>query len=336
MKKVLSVMIAVLLMFSLTACGGETIVWENIALGYLLPEPPESKGDVHTNAADELWISINDLDSKQYNDYVEACKEMGFTIDAESNSSSYQAYNAEGYELSLSHYGSDADMSIRLEAPMELTTISWPTGTAGQQLPAPNSTTGKFTYEYDDNFFVYIGKTSRSDYAEYVNACSEIGFNVDYSKGEDYYYADNAEGWHISLRYEGNNIMSIDIDAPKGTESNNDVTEPPADDSEQTPEPDTENEETEGNNNSTAIDPDFKAAMDSYEKFMDEYVAFMKKYSANPTDMSLLAKYSEFMSDYADFVEDFEKWEDEDLNDAELAYYLEVQARVTKKLADMY
>ncbi len=83
------------------------------------------------------------------------------------------------------------------------------------------------------------------------------------------------------------------------------------------------------------LDPDFKAAMDSYEKFMDEYVAFMKKYQANPSDFSLLADYADYMSKYADFVEDFEKWDDEDMNAAETAYYLEVQTRVNKKLLDV-
>lgn len=82
------------------------------------------------------------------------------------------------------------------------------------------------------------------------------------------------------------------------------------------------------------LSADFKAAMDSYENFMDEYVAFMKKYKANPTDMSLLSDYADYMSDYADFVEDFEKWEDEEMNAAETAYYIEVQARVSKKLLE--
>lgn len=87
--------------------------------------------------------------------------------------------------------------------------------------------------------------------------------------------------------------------------------------------------------NETGLRSDFKEAMDSYEAFMDEYVAFMKKYNANPSDLSLLMEYATFMGEYAEFVEDFSKWESEDMNDAELAYYLEVQARVTKKLAEI-
>ena len=38
---------------------------------------------------------------------------------------------------------------------------------------------------------------------------------------------------------------------------------------------------------------------------------------------------------YSKFVEDFEKWDDEDMNAAESAYYLEVQTRVNKKLLEV-
>ena len=68
---------------------------------------------------------------------------------------------------------------------------------------------------------------------------------------------------------------------------------------------------------------------------MDEYVAFMKKYAANPSDAGLLADYASYMSKYADMVEKFDKWESEDLTDAELAYYIDVQARVSKKLLEV-
>ena len=326
MKKVLSVILALFMLLSLTACGGETIVWDDIILGDKLPKPPANKGEIHTNAADDLWIDINDLSDKQFNDYVEACKEMGFTVDAEANSSSYNAYNAEGYKLSLGHYGSDADMSIQLDAPMEMTTISWPTSIAGQLLPTPKSTTGKFSYEYEDNFFVYVGNTTRDDYAEYVAACSEKGFHVDYNKGDDYYYADNSEGWHISVCYKGNNIMTIDIDAPNEDDSKDTTpaTELPSDAA----------SATEDKKDNT-IDPEFKAAMDSYEKFFDEYVAIMKKYKATPTDMSILTDYANYMGQYADMMQKFEKWENEDLNTAEAAYYVDVQARITKKLLEV-
>lgn len=203
------------------------IKWDEMVLGEQMPEPPATKGEIHENSADRLWVDIKNVSDKQYADYVGACKEMEFTVDCVSNSSAYSAYNADGYKLSLSHYGDKSDLSIKLEKPMEMSEISWPDSKAGNQLPVPESTIGKFAHEYDDNFFVYIGNTSKTEYNDYIKACSDMGFTVNYNKGDNYYYADNGEGWHISLKYEGNNIMSIDIDAPsnKSAESTAAVTE---------------------------------------------------------------------------------------------------------------
>lgn len=85
---------------------------------------------------------------------------------------------------------------------------------------------------------------------------------------------------------------------------------------------------------SDAMSSDFLSAMNSYEAFMDEYVAFMKKYSENPSDLDLLRDYASYMAKYSDLMQKFENWEDDDLNDAEMTYYLEVQMRVNQKLLE--
>ena len=76
----------------------EKIDWDDMVLGAQLPQPPAKKGQIHTNTADELWVDIEKTSDKQYADYVQACQTVGFTVDAESNSSSFSAYNAEGYK----------------------------------------------------------------------------------------------------------------------------------------------------------------------------------------------------------------------------------------------
>ena len=140
------------------------------------------------------------------------CIDAGFITDVEKESYSCEVYNADGYSLKISHISDE--LSITVEAPMELGTISWPTGIAGSLVPAPKSTTGKFNYEYDTHFSVYVGDTSKDDYNEYVTKCSDSGFNVDYSKSENYYSAYNADGYYLSISYEGNNIMCVHVDEP--------------------------------------------------------------------------------------------------------------------------
>lgn len=222
------VIIAVVLIAVIgSASGGsklDKIKWNDMVLGSQLPEPPNNKGEIHENSSDKLWVDIENISDKQYSDYVESCKSKGFTIDAQLDSYSFDAYNAEGYKLSLNHYDNNEELSIDLEKSIEMSDINWPLSQAGKQLPVPKSTTGKFSYEHDDEFCVYIGNTSKSDYNNYVKACSDKGFTVDYDKGDNYYYADNSNGWHISLKYEGNNIMSVKITS-SSSDSNDDSKE---------------------------------------------------------------------------------------------------------------
>lgn len=81
--------------------------------------------------------------------------------------------------------------------------------------------------------------------------------------------------------------------------------------------------------------PEFKAAMDSYEAFYDEYCDYMKRYKENPTDLALLTQYGEMLSRAAEMSEKFEAWDENEMNAAELAYYIEVNGRVTQKLLEV-
>lgn len=315
---------AILIVVSVFDGGGtgEKIEWDEMVLGNMLPEPPANKGMLYTNSEEVLGLTLDKVSEEEYKNYLSACVGRGFVEDATESASSYEAYNAEGYHLDLS-YITDS-LTITLEAPMEFGTIAWPSSTAGSLLPVPDSTTGQFTYENEDSFFVYVGATSKADFDAYVSACADRGFTVDYDKGDSYYYADNAEGWHIALNYEGNDIMSVRIDAPQEAGGSTPVTEDPS----ETPAADAPAEST-----TDGLDAEFKAAMDSYEAFIDEYVAFMEKYAASDgSDLSLLSDYADYVQKYTEFAADFARWEEEELNPEETAYYLEVQGRVSEKL----
>ena len=95
----------------------------------------------------------------------------------------------------------------------------------------------------------------------------------------------------------------------------------------------TQNESTE--TVASGIRPEFKEAMDSYEAFYTEYCEFMKEYNENPSDLALLAKYSDMISKAQEADEAFEAWDEDELNNEELKYYLDVNNRVMKMLVDV-
>lgn len=85
----------------------------------------------------------------------------------------------------------------------------------------------------------------------------------------------------------------------------------------------------------TEISADFKATMDSYEEFFDEYVDFMKKYQENPTDTTLLTESADMLTKEAELMKELESMDQSQMTTAEAAYYLEVTARINKKLASV-
>lgn len=351
------VMIVVIIIAAVSCSGGQKKnKWTDVVMREWLPEPPTGKGKLYENSDEEFYLSINKVSDKEYEEYKDACIQKGFTVDAAEDLISYEAYNEEGYFLQLMQIGSS--MSIRLKAPLQLESITWPVSELGQHLPQPESTVGRYSYEYENHFFLYVGNTGKTDYDAYVAECMKKGFTIGYEKGDTYYRADDEDGCHVSIDYLGNNIMTVEAKASEekntdeasypATETTQESQEPEESrkpeesqksEESQKPEESQEPEETPAPSEATdkeqgGIRSDFKKAMDSYEAFMDEYVAFMKKYSENPTDMNLLTDYADYMNKYADMMEKFEQWEGNDMSDAELAYYLEVQTRVSKKLLE--
>ena len=84
--------------------------------------------------------------------------------------------------------------------------------------------------------------------------------------------------------------------------------------------------------NSGMVDPDLKAFLDEYEIFMDKYIEFMKSYN-NSTDVaSMMTQYTEIVGEYYKYMEALDKYDTDTMSAADAAYYLEVVARVEKKL----
>lgn len=104
---------------------------------------------------------------------------------------------------------------------------------------------------------------------------------------------------------------------------------------EEEPEAPEEEPEEEPAPEPSGIRPEFKDAMDSYEAFYKEYCSLMKQYQQNPTDLALLGKYAELLAKAEEMDRKFEQWDKDELSDEELKYYIDVNARVQKMLADL-
>lgn len=307
------------------------VAWsDEIVLSNIIPEVKGTVDYTYENTEEKMWIDFDSVDDNQYKDYITACKDRGFTVEEESDSYKFEAFNGDGYKLELTHFSGDDSLGVILEAPIKMSDIIFPIGQAGNAVPKPKSTFGKIDYESDDRFSLYLGNTPKADYNEYVTACIDKGFTVGYRKDDKFYYAYNADGWYVSLEYVGFNVMRIDVrppEEPDESEQSSDASKPETTNAPETSKP--------AEADASGLRSDFKEAMDNYESFMNDYVDFMKKYQANPTDLSLITDYATYINKYNELSQSFEKWDSSDMNDAETAYYLEVQTRVNNKLLEV-
>lgn len=328
---VIAVIVVVTRVSSCVKNQPKSLAWPTSGLATLLPDPPTKKGEVIVNSDDAFSATISNCDESQYNAYVESCKQKGFTTDAESMTQSYEAYTEDGNHLRLSYYSSSKEISVMLDAAVEMGDLAWPTSGAGALVPAPASKKGKVSADRSTYFSASVGDTDASAFAAYADACIAAGFNVDYSKGDTSFSAKNADGVKVSLSYKGFNTMEVSVDSSDAPST---PASAPA-----------ENQKSDGASASSGdssassvsggVTPSFKETMDSYEDFMNQYVDFMKKYKEAGNDAAMLADYGKMMTSYADWVSKIDDIDEDALSASDCAYYLEVQGRVTQKLAEI-
>ena len=86
---------------------------------------------------------------------------------------------------------------------------------------------------------------------------------------------------------------------------------------------------------SALLSPDFKKTMDDDEAWFDHYCDVMKKYQENPSDLELISEMTDLLNEETTMLEQMENMDQSEMNSAELAYYIEVTARIEKKLLEV-
>lgn len=189
----------------------QEISWENLILGENLPDFGYNEAEVVWDTDDNLILYFYDMESSKYESYIEECKKFGYTIDAEDSGANYTAYNQEGYYLHLQYldFTDDKKLTIDLENPIESKQIIWPSSDLVKDLPIPQSLVGEVSTENSEAYAVYLVQIEPSYFSEYVSLCMDNGFNIDYSKSDTYFSAENDDGISLTVEYEGFNILYI-------------------------------------------------------------------------------------------------------------------------------
>ncbi|MDO5440870.1 MAG: hypothetical protein Q4F12_04965 [Erysipelotrichaceae bacterium] len=303
----------------------EKVTWEDTELSEIISKPDTEEFDSYNNWDRQYSIDANNMTEKQFNTYIQELKDSGFNIEIDEGNNDFSAYNSDGYKIKLYYYSSNKEVSIDLYKPIEVNNITWPSSELVSKIPTPKSAVGKINSESDKRFDVYVKNENSEDYSEYVTACIDAGFNIDYERSESRFSGKNSEGDSLTVSYEGFNIMNIEIEKAEEPVVEENTTKNESDNTETVEEETTQND-------SSIIRPEIKAAIDSYETFVDEYCEFLTKYNASQDTTSMLIDYANYMTKMADFEAKMDAIENENLNAVEDAYYSEVLLRCSQKM----
>ena len=177
----------------------------------ILPTPNSLEGRIIVNSDQELSIYLADATKSVFSEYVQSCKTNGFTVDSTQNTTSYEAYNIDGYHLYLHFNESDSELSVKLYDPVKRNTLNWSTVPLMKDVPTPPSNIGEFINNYDWTVSVYILDVTYEEYEVYVDKCIEAGFTIDFSRYENSFYGDDKKGNELNVSWEGNNTIKISV-----------------------------------------------------------------------------------------------------------------------------
>lgn len=198
--------------YNLNYYDAQKIEWSDIILSNVIPEPESLLCETINNTERSLMLYVYKTNLNQYNDYINKCKEKGFTIDIEQFNSSFYAYNNDGYKLNLYYQESGKKMTISVDSPIQLQMLDWPNTDLTKLIPVPESNLGKIEKNDEDGFIVYLGKMSKESMKNYINLCKEKGFSTEVKEGDTYYSAQNNNGYKVNVEYIGNNTIKVRIE----------------------------------------------------------------------------------------------------------------------------
>jgi hypothetical protein len=165
----------------------------------------------------------------------------------------------------------DSDQIVVEDEAEEFGELRWPKSDIATLLSVPISNIGKVEWETSYGFVIYVGETSKEEFNIYIDDCWERGFTRDYSRGDDYFWANNENYYKVTVRHEDGNIMWIRIDAPKTMKNSESTSSDEPASQNQTPEP-AITEEIDEQTTNTTIDEaneDFEAYFDAMEALID-------------------------------------------------------------------
>jgi len=92
--------------------NNQTYIWPASGISSYLPEPEIIYGKINYDSNSRFDFDLYQVDNIGFENYVQECRNTGFSIEAVKTDYKYEAYNADGYYLYIYYYGLELDITL--------------------------------------------------------------------------------------------------------------------------------------------------------------------------------------------------------------------------------
>lgn len=192
--------------------------------------------------------------------------------------------------------------------------MMWSDSDLAKRMPKIDAPVCLVTTDDEDGFwFETLGMTI-DDFGAYAEKLKEKGYDqIDY-EDDDEFRAHDKDGYEATVSFvemKGAIYAHLDTeDVVSDAEENSDSA-------------------------SQQVSADFKKSMDEYEQFFNKYADFVKTYKDSGSPAAMAGEYADVMAQYGETMQEFSNLDSSSLSPADAAYLLEVQGRITAKIASV-
>lgn len=187
--------------------------WPESGLANSVPKPVVETGEINNDHDTMLDFYLYKTTAEDYLAYVQACKDSGYTVVEEDSGTYYRAYNEAGDRyVDIEYYDDDDKIYVVVRAPEQWADIYWPKSELAKTLPVPEKLYGIVNWDDADSLDVDIANVTVAEFNAYIDKCIEAGYDVDYSRDENSFSAENIDGNELDIWYEYFNVMNIEAD----------------------------------------------------------------------------------------------------------------------------
>lgn len=180
-----------------------TFEWQTNGLFAQIPEPTTNNGHIVWELEEQIYIELYNVSSENFESYVKACRDVGFTVDITKNDMVFYASDSEGYGLSIFY---DDDTNV-----MKVYVDSYD---IPDENPSGNQNTGDQNEQSSDETDGLFGDNE----AEPLNIKN---FSLEIP---DYYEEEGSKNEYLQYYAEkGDKVVMLSIAYPEETDDDYDV-----------------------------------------------------------------------------------------------------------------